>query len=618
MVHESDLQTLLIDDEAKRWYNEKISPTHGFLWDWDDEEYPVKESRFFLKFLLAYDADARAEYLKKRRQNDATDAPDENFDENFLKEHLAESRKQGVKIYAKKVAALYFCFDKETLDWYRNTWLNNDDGWSYIPERDDACLGQILATASYRVKTPEIVETLFHMWVLPFVGATTFLRANKYGEYNPETFYNDIFQRLFGRAGGRKLATNSIDYWLQKKPCNLRDWIRLETLRELERILKQLQRARWASIFLTGELEHFPAKPARSDEHLPKIDAQGLFDSFYAEAPADATLCAAYWSNNNATFKEMASFYSIGAEEKMDTRRLNKRYERALQRFKKICERSLNIAEIPEGRWKKVVKIFLKSDEQPDETNEENEASSRLKGTANVERLNRVQFKKTPTKEDEALLIGVLEARRCDDTGCFARHYKERMQGGGSGFDSNVTIPVRRRWLATGGQEEKQGELESPYAVVNQNSPLVCGSPVLVSRTAVVRRYWRNKYAENSSIVFYFESATEAFGSEAYWRAEIRCPFFAASDAEIGVVISGYDTLKSGAVEIVLGEKKVNVVHGVAVFKLADFCKEIERNAPRVTILLRCVDGPKGKRWHVKRESVGRLLYRKPVVRDDE
>ncbi|MBQ7030680.1 MAG: hypothetical protein IJN32_10585, partial [Thermoguttaceae bacterium] len=211
-VPESDLRRLLIDDEARRWYDMKIAPKNGWLYDWDGDGWAFENYRNFLKYLLAFDLETRNEYLKKRAQNDVADEPNANFDEAFLRETLAASRKRGRKDAAKKAAALYYHKNDDLRNWFYG-WLSAGENWLYDPKRDDAFLAEILVRDDLRVKTPDVVQRLCRAWCLPFVGSLTYRIAHKKYGYQPEEFFLDVYQRLFGRDGRRKNAKNAIDFW---------------------------------------------------------------------------------------------------------------------------------------------------------------------------------------------------------------------------------------------------------------------------------------------------------------------------------------------------------------------------------------------------------------------
>ncbi|MBQ9128664.1 MAG: hypothetical protein IJY15_13015 [Thermoguttaceae bacterium] len=163
---------------------------------------------------------------------------------------------------------------------------------------------------------------------------------------------------------------------------------------------------------LVDDLRKLGEKAATTDKSLTSpVDVQALFDALAAESPTEALLLSAYWGAD-ATFSEIAMFWSIGEEKPIDGKALNKRYERALDHFREICERILEVG-IPKERWKKIVAIFLKSDAQADKAKEEGETPSRLKETKS-ERLKRVRFVEPPTKDEQDLLLNVLEAKRID------------------------------------------------------------------------------------------------------------------------------------------------------------------------------------------------------------
>ena len=638
MINENALRNLLLDDEARRWHREKIACKNGFLYDWDGYGWTLerKNYRCFLKYLLAMDLQTRDEYLRKRRQNDAADEPDANFDEAFLTAYLAESCKRE-KDFARKAAAIYFAWNDDLRAWFQNIWLNADSDWIYDSKRDDVFLAEILANDDFRVKTPDVVQKICCEWCLQFLGSLTYRIAHKKYGYQPEEFFRDVYQRLFGRDGRRKNAKNAIDFWRKETPTNsLCEWVELETLRELERALKQRQRAYWAATFLlSGDLSFVEKTTTKDGNSTPIDNVQTLFDRFHAASPSDAVLLAAYWSSN-ITFEELARFWNVGDPEKKATSKTwNKRYERALDRFREVCERISNV-EIPKERWGKVVKIFLKSAAQSNETNAESETSARLRGTGKNGRRVRVRFITEPSENDKELLLRVLEAKRIDETGFFLRLLRQKFQGGG--FDTNVAAPVPVRRVCGSqtkerAQDNRLGDFRRSDVPVEEDAqsfflqfqrpPGICGSPVNNFDSEAVRLYWRNKISNNDAVVLYFESATDAPSAPTYWRAEARIPLFAASsDAEVQVPVffGGYNPLVAAPCSLTLGEKTTPILYGVAVVALADFRGFIEAGElPRVTVLQRRVDdGKRRTRWHVKSESKTRLLLQKPVVPDKE
>ena len=632
MINENDLRNLLLDDETRRWHREKVACKNGFLYDWDGCGWALerKNYRYFLKVLLAIDLQTRGEYLRKRRQNDAADEPDANFDEAFLTAYLAESCKRE-KDFAKKASALYFWND-DLRAWFQNIWLNADADWIYDSKRDDVFLAEILANDDFRGKTPDVVQKICCEWCLRFLGSLTYRIAHKKYGYQPEEFFRDVYQRLFGRDGRRKNAKNAIDFWRKETPTNsLREWVELETLRELERALKQRQRAYWAATFLlSGDLS-FVAKTTTKDGNSTPIDnVQTLFDRFYAESPSDAVLLAAYWSSN-ITFEELAKFWNVGDPEKRATyKTLNKRYERALDRFREVCERISNV-EIPKERWGKIIKIFLKSAAQSNETNAESETSSRLRGMGKNGRRVRVRFITEPSENDKELLLRVLEAKRIDETSFFLRLLRQKFQGGG--FDTNVAAPVPVRRVCGSqtkerAQDNRLGDFRRSDVPAEENAqsslfldfqrpPQVCGVPVSCFDANLVRNFWRNKYSENDSVLLYFEAA-EAPSSPTYWRAEARIPLFADAD-DVPVFFGGYNPLNAAPCSLTLGDKTTPILHGVAVVALADFRAFVQKGElPRVTVSQRRVDDGRRVRWHVKTVSETRLLLQKPIVPDKE
>lgn len=605
MIDEKDLRKLLINAELKRWYERKIEPAHGWLSDWDASTVLAQESCFFLKYLLTFDLEARREYLEKRRESDAADDFDEKFDETFLLEQLDESREN----YAKKVAAIYFPFDDELRDWRRDVWLNLDEEWSYNSARDDLFLARILMDGALRVKTPDVVQKVFVDWVLPFVGTLTFRRAKRFG-YTPEDFAGDTYARLFGRDGRRKLFANGVEYWLRQRPtATLRNWCELEAYRVIHAFIQRRRREKFRTSVNMGDgVKRVGANAAQFDENeTSPLDMQTLFDNFARRFPAKAHLIASYLSSG-APFDLLAHFWNLGQEKKIDGASLGQRTRRTLDAWRSVAQQQLALGQIPEEAWKEIfhsVKKEARTDDKKTTEDEKEEKEPNLAGAPrSAEWRQRVRFlaEAAPTEDDATLFKNFLESRRIDETGCFSRLYEEKTQRMG------LTPLVR----------EQATRRDKPSVVPRQNSLRAVGSPNVVPVAKILRRYWRHKYPLEHSITFWYESA-EAPGTPGYWIGQVRVPLFAEPDAEIGLTLSGFDALESWPVEICFGEKRTPVVHGVAIFKLSDFRKEIERNLPQVTMLLRRVKNRRGEvRWHVKQKNECRLLYRKPIVPDDE
>lgn len=606
MIDEKDLRKLLINAELKRWWDQKIAPAHGWLNDWDAKDVLSQNSSFFLKYLLAFDLEARREYLEKRRRSDAADDFDEKFDETFLLEQLDESRED----YDKKVAAIYFPFDDELRDWRRDVWLNLNEEWSYNSARDDLFLARILMDGTLRVKTPDVVQNVFVGWVLPFVGTLTFRRAERFG-YTPGDFAGDVYARLFGRDGRRKLFANGVEYWLSQRPtATLRNWCELEAYRVIHAFVQRRRRekSRTASNMGNG-VKRVDANAAQFDENeTPSLDMQTLFDNFARRFPKKSHLIASYLSSG-AGYGSLAGFWNLGQNKKIDGRSLGQRCRRTLEVWRIVAQKQLALGKIQSASWQEIfhsLKKKARTDDKKTTEDEQEEKEPNLAGAPkSAEWRKRVRFlaDAAPTEDDATLFKNFLESRRIDETGAFARLYEEKTQRMG------LTPLVR----------EQAARRDKPSVVPRQNSLRASGSPNVVPVAKILRRYWRHKYAPDRSITFWYESATEAPGTPGYWIASVRIPLHAAPDAEIGLTLSGYDPLESWPVEICFGEKRTPVVHGVAIFKLSDFRKEIEQNLPQVTMLLRRVKNQRGEiRWHCKRKSEGRILYRKPVVPDDE
>lgn len=603
MVSESDLRALIIDDEARRWHKEKIGVKTGWLADWDGDGFALENYRPFLKYLLAYDLETRELYLKKRRQNDDADAPDLKFDLTFLRELLDESRKRGEKEIAKKAAALYF-LDDDLRDWYRNCFLNAGVDW-YNPARDDAFLASILIKAAFRVKTPDILRKIFLEWILPFAGTLNFRRAQKFG-YQIEDWGNDVYERLFSRVGRRENAENSIDYWLKDRPTEtLKNWVELEAYRTLEQVVQRRRREKpWTLIGGGDETWSVEANTGEFDEEETlRVDLQTLFDRFYADDPLKACLLTSYWGST-ATFDELVAFWN----KNIAGSSLGQRYRRALDDWREFCEKELK-RNINAEVWKdlpRTIKGETRTDDIENETTQEDKTLPLGRAPKSKDWLKNVKFlpEAKPTKEDETLFNNLLESKRINETSSFERLFAEKTQRMG-------LAPLVREQAA---RRDKQ-----PSVVIRQNSPLSSGSPILIPVAKILRRYWRYRYAANTAATFWYEAATAARDSAEYWRAVARVPLLATEpDAEIAFVISGYDKLYSWPGEVRLGKIKAPVVHGVALFKLSEFRMEIEKHKPVVTMVLRSVENGRWTRWHVKRESVGKLLLQKPVVPDDE
>ncbi len=605
-MNEDDLRMLIINGEARSWYAKNIANRYGWLHDWDDEKWALSQYQFFLKFLQVFDIETRRAYFEfmrnpeKRQEYGAENVADGDLDNAFFKRWWRRmSYERGSKYFASKAAAVYFAFNDDLRRWYQDVWLASE--YSYCSERDDVFLATILADINLRVKTPEVVQMSFKSWVMPLVGTLDFCKAKRFG-YNVEEFAGDVYQRICGREGRRKFFANGVDYWLKERPtATLGDWFTLEATRVIYRFTKRQQRK--GECLLGDNEKCVGANTANFDKNeMTFVDLQTLFDDFFKEAPAEAALLASYFSGATS-YNMLASFWNYGQDKKVAGASLGQHCRRIFKAWRSVVEKKLALGTIPKEAWKEVFSELRKDAREDDQKTTKKKKEQNLRGGPKSKNWRKnIRFVTEPTKDDARLCECWLENQRIEESGSFARLYEEKTQRIG------ITPLIQGSGL----------QKETPCVVPRQNSLISSGSPNLIPVAEIVRRYWRNKYAANYSATFYYESATEKPGSLAYWRAMARAPLFAEPDAEIAFVISGYDKLYSWPSEVRLGEIKAPVVHGVALFRLDEFRAEIEGNTPVVTMVLRSVENRRETRWHVKRESAGKLLLQKPVLPDDE
>ncbi len=609
-MNEEELRALIINGELRNWHQNFIAGQYGWLHDWDDEKWPLSQYHFFLKFLLVFDVETRRDYLEfvrnpeKRREYSVENVADVDLDKAFFKTWWKRiSYERDEKYFASKAAAIYFAFDDNLRCWYQNVWLA--EGYAYCSERDDVFLATILSNINLRVKTPEVVQMTFKNWVMPLLETLNFYRAKRFG-YNVEEFAGDFYMRIFGRDGRRKFFSNGVDFWLKERPtARLDDWFVLEANRVIYRFTKRQQR-KYECLLRENNGKRVGANTAKFDEiEATFLDMQMLFDVFFKKDPEKAALLASYYSCG-VTYNALASFWNCGQGTNVAGASVGKRCREALDAWRSAVEKKLKLGTIPEKVWQEIF-----SDVKKDARADGNKTAKKEKkpkepsgAPKNKDWRKRLRFVGKPSKDDATIFERLLENRRIDETARFTRLYEEKTQRIG-------LAPLVR---GSGGQRE------TPSAVPRQNSLMTSGSPNLVPVVEIVRRYWRNKYAANCSAAFWYESATEKPGSSGYWRAVARAPLFAEPDAEIVVTISGYRAIDSWPVEVRLGEVKAPVVHGIAIFSLSKFCAGIEKGSPLVTMVVRKEKNKEGKvlRWHVKRESVGRLLLQKPTLPDNE
>ncbi|MBQ9127173.1 MAG: hypothetical protein IJY15_05360 [Thermoguttaceae bacterium] len=149
-----------------------------------------------------------------------------------------------------------------------------------------------------------------------------------------------------------------------------------------------------------------------------------------------------------------------------------------------------------------------------------------------------------------------------------------------------------------------------------QNPLLLCGSPALVDVLSLKRKHWLEKFSENSSLTFHFES-NESPQSPLYWRASVRIPIDADAETEVGVVLDGYNRLNVTPVKFTIGDVDATVSWGVAKFKIGDLRVGLERSMPSATLKIsRLNDGKGGSIWGATLGSSGRLLWRAPILPD--
>lgn len=620
-MDEKDLRAIIIDSEIRKWLSSMVEPCNGWLHDWDG--WLPQHFKYYAKILLAHDAEFRNEYLEftrnpeKRREYGVENVADEELDQAFFERILAIWREKGEKTLAQKAAAIYFA-DDELRTWVQEIFLNSD-GWRYNVSRDDRFLGEILSDSALRIKAFDVVRKVFQEYVLPFVGTKTFLSAKKYG-YCPDDYFRDVYRRLFMPNARRKNAANAIDFYLkaEPRPCaTLREWITLESKRELERALQRLRRAHWTSICLSGNLNHLARKaekPKPDENETPFFDMQELFERFYADAPSSALLVAAYL-NSDVTFNELENFWNIGLKEKVDGKTLNKQYGRALERWRSTLENTLNVKFADQETWKKIfrtIKRDARTDDEETGTRKEEKEPNFSGVPKNPNWQKNLRFLSKPTKHDEMLLTCVLENIRGDEAGFDISFLWKETQGSGLLNPNVEVLPVRRR----GGERGRTFYSELFDVSPLQNPLLLCGSPALVDVLSLKRKHWLNRYAENGSLTFHFES-NESPRSPLYWKATVKIPTDADAETEVGVVLDGYNRLNVTPVKFTIGDVDATVSWGVAKFKVGDLRVGLARSAPSATLKIsRLNDGKGGIIWGSTLGSSGRLLWRAPILPD--
>ncbi len=632
-MEESDFRTLFLDREARRWFDENIRAALA-AWLHDDENadaWAIENYRYFNKFVLAFDGEARNDFLEllrnpeKRREILADDVSDDDFEREFLRYYFAQNRKRGARHSGRKAAALYFGFESDVSDWFQNVWLA-DSEWRYDPSRDDVPLAKIMADVNLRSKAPETVFAVFR-WALPFCGSLTFLRARNRYDYYPESLFVDLYERLVGPDGRRDDAINGFDYYLRSRPCDtLKEWVELECARQIERVVARRRRLE-TGLRLVADFGYWGGKnaPLNDEDLTPPEAIQKLFDIFFAESPSSAYLTTAYLALPFG-FNELSTLWDV------DAKTLSKRFERGVERFRLLSEKALGVASIDAESWKRGFRL-IKSDVRADDKEAKKKEREKprfweLSGAPHPEWKKRVKFPTAPTEADEILLQRTLQRLRSDETGRYRPmiepFWQERTQGGGV---EPVCLVSEQDWRERR-QKTNENKPEKPKTSAktpprpdsDEAREQAAGVPGRrIFNTELVRNYWSQKYATDSCVVFHWESKAPA-DSLLFWRASVRAPLHKTnSDAEVGVVIEGYERFKSAPVEFCIGNKSAKVQYGVAVFSLADFRAGIENEDGNLfaTMKIRALkDEKRGGAlcWHVLKTSAGRLLFRPPVV----
>ena len=625
----NDLRVMLIDAEIRASHTAKVAHQYGWLDDIDNNiEWPLKEYRLFLKCWLAYDCETRDNYIEfmrnpeKRREYGAENVADEKLDYAFFEKWFALCRERGGNYFEKKIATIYFANLPDVLAWYRDFWLNDDVEWRYEASRDDGVLAEILSSVELRVKAPKLVKKIFRDWVMPFLKTRSFAKANKRFGYDDEQAFYDIYARLFERKNGK----NRIDYWIKNKPClTLKEWVELEAWREIERTIRRLRRERLAAIYFWDKMELLGAN-AKSDENETAPEVQELFDLFCAVEREGAALLAAYY-NSPLTFNELASLWEIlskGEDNNGSGKTLNKRHERAVTQWRISIQKALNV-EIDDKKFKKIFRL-MKREARTEQESEKEEKAPNFGDSPSENWKNNIRLvAEEPTREmlelSTKVLNKVLTNRRFEEIGggWQLTFSKDKTQGGRlEPGQTDVALvrrrsgdPVERREKALG-RSETIGD--TPWQFVDEARIRAAGSPILIRGARAIRSFWRKKYNENDSVVFHFESS-EPLESQTFWEATVKIPYDADRESEIGVVVDWRNKFNVAPVEFKWGKISAPIVCGVAKIKVGDFLVGVEEGAPSVTMKIRRLDE---NHWHVKHVSHGRLLFRKPVVRDDE
>lgn len=612
-LKKEDLSALIINADVRAWWKKRVEPVDGYIWDYErPERDPSKDYRYFLRILLALDQETRTEYLEfsrkidkraeyldawrnKRGINADRDVPDEQTDAAFFDNWFARC-KEDETTYRRKFAAVHFAFDRELYDWFCNVWLG-DEPWSYNSKRDDASLLKILSDVRLRVKAPDILERVFNDFILPFLGSAAFLTARKKYRYMPEDYFGDVYQRLFGRFRREKAdapdCERRIEYWNEKKSFSLGEWLEVEAMREIWRVLKR-RRVSKPPVFYPGELLNvYGAFDPDFDGNKTTLDAQTLFDDFFKSYSLDAYTISAYFSSP-FTYKEIAPVFGFSAEN------MSQRTRRAVERWRDFCERTLRVP-IDKELFKKMLKSIKPGEKTEGETTEQEEASEkkpRLGCDPKKDwRKNIGRLAVKPTENDKMLLKSLLKSRRVDETGFYEMFRFDAtfpQNQGGFGFKIDPEMWIDPTW------KERAQE---------KNRVLTLFRPAPYEQ-----RHWRNKYSASNSVAFYFES-TEKPDSDSFWTAMVRVPLDATDDDEIGVCVDDYR-----GTFVCLGEFRFNettkapIKYGVAKFSVRDFRAGIEQCALGATVKIRYYSPREQRlkgRVDAEFDSPGRLLFRK-------
>ncbi len=615
-----DLRIILIDADVRKWHTEQIAHQWGWLYDVDDnDEWPLRQYRFFRKCLLAHDFDFRNEYLEfmknpaKRREYGAESVAEEEWDRVFFGKWFTRCREQGGAYFEKKMAAVYFANDPKTMEWYREIYLNDNAEWRYEASRDDLCLAKILSTTELRVKTPQLVQRVLFDFCATYIQTLSFEQA--YG-YDYEQFCRDIYARLFES----KNAKNRINYWVEKRPCfALKDWVEVETWREIERTKKRLQRRlrrERMTEFLWEKMDLIGAKAKSNENEMPDLEA--LFARFFAVDSEGAALIAAYY-NSELTFDKLASLWRLlGSDNAIGGKTLNKRHERALEQWKSVVEEMLEV-KIDESIWKKIFRNLKSEARMAQELEQEVKAPNFGKSPSDNWRKNIRFVPEGPTEETIELwktaLARVLTNQRHEEIGGgWELTFSNETQGGGlQSTQTDVALVRRRRGEPAtrrkGALDRPELISDTPWQISDEARMRASGIPVPILGCKRIYNFWRKKHGGNDNVVFYFES-TESIDSQTFWQASVRIPCDADRESEIAIVVDWRDRVtntpfKAAPVEFKWGDYSVPIICGVAKIKVGDFRVDVKGRAPSVTMKIRFHENS----WHVAHNSPGRLLF---------